>query len=100
MIIGNPPYNAWQLNENDNNKNRKYKEMDKRVSQTYSKDGTASNKNALADPYVKAIRWASDKIVNAGEGIVAFVSNSGFLENIAFDGVGNTSKKTLMPFTS
>ena len=30
VVIGNPPYNAWQLNENDNNKNRKYKVMDKR----------------------------------------------------------------------
>jgi predicted helicase len=85
VVIGNPPYNAGQLNENDNNKNRKYKVMDKRVASTYAKDSRASNKNALSDPYVKAIRWASDRI--GGEGIVAFVSNNSFLEQIAFDGM-------------
>jgi len=45
VIIGNPPYNAKQLNENDNNKNRKYKEVDWRVSQAYAKDSKATNKN-------------------------------------------------------
>ena len=85
VVIGNPPYNAWQLNENDNNKNRKYKVMDKRVGETYAKDSKATNKNALSDPYVKAIRWASDRI--GREGIVAFVSNNSFIENLAFDGM-------------
>lgn len=85
VVIGNPPYNAWQLNENDNNKNRKYKVMDKRVAETYAKDSKATNKNALSDPYVKAIRWASDRI--GDEGIVAFVSNSSFIESLAFDGM-------------
>ena len=85
MVIGNPPYNAWQLNENDNNKNRKYKEMDKEVSATYAKDSRATNKNALSDPYVKAFRWASNRI--GDEGIVAFVSNNSFIESLAFDGM-------------
>ncbi len=31
VIIGNPPYNVGQLNENDNNKNRKYAVIDKRI---------------------------------------------------------------------
>jgi len=85
VIVGNPPYNAWQLNENDNNKNRKYKVMDRRVAGTYAKESKATNKNALSDPYVKAIRWASDRIGN--EGIVAFVSNNSFVDNLAFDGM-------------
>src|SRR5213082_3503844 len=85
VIVGNPPYNAWQLNENDNNKNRKYKVMDRRVAGTYAKDSKATNKNALSDPYVKAIRWASDRI--GEEGIVAFVSNNSFVDNLAFDGM-------------
>ncbi|MFL6333130.1 MAG: type ISP restriction/modification enzyme [Pyrinomonadaceae bacterium] len=85
VVIGNPPYNAWQLNENDNNKNRKYKVLDKRVAETYAKDSKATNKNSLSDPYVKAIRWASDRI--GEEGIVAFVTNNSFIENLAFDGV-------------
>src|SRR5438128_1479953 len=85
VIVGNPPYNAWQLNENDNNKNRKYKVMDRRVAGTYAKVSKATNKNALSDPYVKAIRWASDRI--GDEGIVAFVSNNSFVDNLAFDGM-------------
>src|SRR2546430_7692834 len=85
VVIGNPPYNAWQLNENDNNKNRKYKVMDKRVAETYAKDSRATNKNALSDPYVKAFRWASNRI--GDEGIVAFVSNNSFIESLAFDGM-------------
>ena len=85
VIIGNPPYNVGQVNENDNNKNRKYATMDKRVRDTYSRDSKATNKNALADPYVKAVRWAADRI--GDEGIVAFVSNNGFLEGVAFDGM-------------
>ena len=87
VIIGNPPYNVGQVNENDNNKNRKYKEMDRRVADTYAKASKATNKNALSDPYVKAIRWASDKIKDTGEGIVAFVTNNSFLDQIAFDGM-------------
>jgi predicted helicase len=87
VIIGNPPYNANQQNENDDNKNRKYKVMDRRVAETYAKDSKATNKNALSDPYVKAIRWASDKIRDTGEGIVALVTNNSFIEDRPFDGL-------------
>jgi predicted helicase len=85
VIIGNPPYNVGQVNENDNNKNRKYKVIDERVRETYAKESKATNKNALADPYVKAIRWASDRI--GDEGIVVFVTNNSFLDGVAFDGM-------------
>ena len=85
VVIGNPPYNVGQINENDNNKNRKYPTMDARVTETYAKDSTASNKNKLSDPYVKAIRWASDRI--GEEGVVALVTNNSFLDNVAFDGM-------------
>ena len=85
VVIGNPPYNAWQQNENDNNKNRKYEEVDRRVAQTYSKDSKATLKNSLSDPYVKAFRWAADRIKD--EGIVALVTNNSFIDNIAFDGM-------------
>ncbi|HEX8248910.1 MAG TPA: type ISP restriction/modification enzyme [Pyrinomonadaceae bacterium] len=85
IVIGNPPYNVGQLNENDNNKNRKYPEIDARVAETYAKDSKATNKNALSDPYVKAIRWATDRIKD--DGIVAFVSNSSFIDKLAFDGM-------------
>lgn len=87
VIIGNPPYNSNQLNENDNNKNRKYRIMDQRVKETYVADGTATNINKWRDPYIKAIRWASDKIIEAGEGVVAFVSNNGFINDLSWDGM-------------
>ena len=85
VVIGNPPYNAWQVNENDNNKNRKYQIMDKLIQDTYVADSKATLKNALYDPYVKAIRWASERI--GDEGVVAFVTNNGFLDGVAFDGM-------------
>ena len=85
VIVGNPPYNVGQINENDNNKNREYPTMDSRVKETYSQDSAATNKNKLSDPYVKAIRWASDRIEE--EGVVAFVTNNSFLDGVAFDGM-------------
>lgn len=90
VVIGNPPYNVGQLNENDNNKNRKYQTknktgIDDRVAATYAKASKATLKNSLSDPYVKAIRWASDRI--GDEGVVAFVTNNTFIDGIAFDGM-------------
>ena len=85
VVIGNPPYNVGQVNENDNNKNRKYEAMDKLIAETYAKDSKATLRSQLYDPYVKAIRWALDRI--GTEGIVAFVTNNSFLEGLAFDGM-------------
>ncbi len=85
VVIGNPPYNAQQVNENDNNKNRKYETMDDRIADTYVTDSSATLRNKLYDPYVKAIRWASDRI--GEEGVVAFITNNSFLDGIAFDGM-------------
>ena len=85
VVIGNPPYNMGQVNENDNNKNRKYKTMDKRIAETYVKDSKAQLRTALYDPYVKAIRWGLDRIDE--EGAVALVTNNSFLDGIAFDGM-------------
>jgi len=87
VILGNPPYNAHQVNENDNQKNRKYEVMDTRVSETYAKDSQATNKNALSDPYIKSFRWASDRIVQTGEGIVAYISNNSFINDNLFNGM-------------
>ncbi len=85
VVIGNPPYNAGQVNENDNNKNRTYETMDKSIKDTYAKDSKATLRNKLYDPYVKAIRWALDRI--GEEGVVAFVTNNSFLDGVAFDGM-------------
>jgi predicted helicase len=85
VVQGNPPYNTNQADENDNNKNRKYPAIDGRIAATYAADSRATLRNKLSDPYIKAIRWASDRI--GQEGIVALVTNSGFLDAIACDGM-------------
>ena len=86
VVIGNPPYNAWQKSENDNNKNRKYPIIDQRIRETYAKDSEASNKNALSDVYVKFFRWATDRL-GRRDGIVCLVTNNSFIDLIAFDGM-------------
>ena len=83
VIVGNPPYNANQQNENDNNKNREYPQIDKRISETYIAASTAQ-KTKQYDMYKRFIRWASDRL--ADDGIIAFVSNSAFLDSRQDDG--------------
>ena len=85
VVIGNPPYNARQMDENDANKNRKYPELDRQIQETYAQASTATNKTALYDPYVKAIHWALNRIET--DGIVAFVTNHNFITGQAFDGM-------------
>jgi len=87
VIIGNPPYNVGQQNENDNNKNRKYKHIDDLVADYYAKHSSATNKNSLSDAYVKAFAWATERLQDREQGIIAFVTNNGFLEGIATDGM-------------
>ncbi len=95
VIIGNPPYNVGQQNENDNNKNRPYTVIDEKIRTTYAKDSRASNKNALSDMYVKFFRWAVDRLEDR-DGIVCFVTNNSFVNQIAFDGM---RKHLLQDFT-
>ena len=83
IIIGNPPYNANQQNENDNNKNREYPQIDRRIRETYIKQSTAQ-KTKQYDMYKRFIRWASDRL--ADDGIIGFVSNSAFLDARQDDG--------------
>ena len=85
VVIGNPPYNATQANEDDNNKNRRYKDLDRRITETYSLSSAATNKNALSDPYIKAIRWATDRIKT--EGVICLVTNNGFVDSSSADGL-------------
>lgn len=85
VIIGNPPYNVGQVNENDNNKNRKYDVIDKRIRETYAKDSNATLKNQLYDAYVRFWRWAVDRL-GGRPGIVCYITNNSFVDAYAFDG--------------
>jgi predicted helicase len=80
VIIGNPPYNAGQQSENDNNKNRDYEVVDKRIRDTYAKASDATLKNKLYDPYVRFFRWAADRL-DGKPGIICYVSNNSFVGN-------------------
>jgi len=90
VIIGNPPYNANQQNENDNNKNRAYAHIDRRIKETYIKASTAQ-KTKLYDMYVRFFRWASDRI--GDEGIVAFITNRSFIDAHTADGFRRVAAK-------
>ncbi|NNB05473.1 DEAD/DEAH box helicase [Pseudomonas fragi] len=85
VIVGNPPYSAGQASANDNNQNVIYPALDARIGNTYAAQSDAINKNALYDSYIRAIRWASDRIGNAG--IIGFVTNAGFVEANTSDGL-------------
>ena len=83
LIIGNPPYNAAQRNENENNKNREYPEVDKRVKTTFIKESTAQ-KTKLYDMYARFYRWSMDRLGDGG--MLAFITNRSFIDAGSFDG--------------
>lgn len=85
VIIGNPPYSAGQDSANDNNQNVAYPHLDSRIRNTYAERSSATNKNALYDSYIRAIRWASDRIGKSG--VIGFVTNAGFLQANTADGL-------------
>lgn len=84
VIIGNPPYSAGQKSENDNAKNLAYPSLDGKIRSTYAERSKATLKNALYDSYIRAFRWASDRIGNRG--VISFVTNGGWLEGGSMDG--------------
>lgn len=85
IIIGNPPYSAQQGSENDNNKNLAYPTLDSRIRDTYAEQSGAKLVKNLYDSYIRAIRWATDRIEDRG--IVAFVTNGSFLDANNMDGL-------------
>ncbi len=85
VIVGNPPYSDGQERENDNAKNLVYPKLDQRVEETYEADSSAQLRTSLRNSYVRAIRWASDRIGKAG--VIGFVTNGGWIEGRAADGL-------------
>lgn len=85
VVVMNPPYSAKQASANDDNQNLAYPRLDERIAATYADQSSGVNKNSLYDSYFRALRWASDRI---GErGLIAFISNSSFVEGNSADGV-------------
>lgn len=90
VIVGNPPYSVGQTSANDNNQNEKYAKLDAKIAETYAVGSTATNKNSLYDSYIRAFRWASDRLTD--DGILAFVTNGAFIDKNAMAGF----RKSLM----
>lgn len=85
VIIGNPPYSVGQKSENDNNDNLEYPHLDDRIRTTYAARSKATLSKGLYDSYIRAIRWASDRVGDSG--IIGFVTNAGFIEANSSDGL-------------
>lgn len=85
IVVGNPPYSLRQGNVDDDNANLAYPTLDSRIADTYAKRSTATNKNSLYDSYLRAFRWATDRIKD--HGVVAFVSNGGWIDGNTADGI-------------
>ncbi|WP_156520372.1 type ISP restriction/modification enzyme, partial [Rhodococcus sp. EPR-157] len=85
VIVGNPPYSVGQTSANDLNANIKYPTLDGRIEHTYAERSMGTNKNSLYDSYYRAYRWATDRVGETG--IVAFVSNGGWIDGNTASGV-------------
>lgn len=86
VIIGNPPYSVGQDSANDNAQNQHYEKLEARIADTYAAKTNATNKNAIYDSYIKAFRWSADRLENK-DGIIGFVTNAGWLDGNAMDGM-------------
>ena len=91
VIVGNPPYSVGQGDGNDNNQNLKYPMLDARIRDTYASESSATLKNSLYDSYIRAIRWATDRIGDSG--VIGFVTNAGFLDSNTADGLRKVLQK-------
>lgn len=85
VIIGNPPYSAGQKSANDNAANIDYPQLDASISATYAANSKSSNLQNLYDSYIRAFRWAGQRIGDAG--VMAFVSGSAWIERSFADGM-------------
>lgn len=84
VIVGNPPYSVGQKSGNDNNQNVAYEHLDSKLARTYVAKSKATLTRNAYDTYIKAFRWATDRI--GDNGVVGFVSNGAYLDSVALDG--------------
>lgn len=102
VIISNPPYSVGQRTANDNAQNQHYISLENRIIDTYAKGAAADNINSLYDSYIKAFRWSTDRFDikdSAGkktgerDGVIGFVTNAGWLDGNAMDGMRKCLEK-------
>ena len=78
-----PPYSVGQKSGNDNAQT--YPKLDARIADTYVANSETHMNSANYDSYIKAFRWASDRLTKDG-GIIAFVSNGAWLDSVSGSG--------------
>lgn len=93
VVMGNPPYSVGQKSANDNAQNQKYPDLDARVDESYAQGSTATNKNSLYDSYIKAFRWATDRIDPKNGGVIGFITNGSWIDGNAMDGFRKSLEK-------
>ncbi|MDR0568083.1 MAG: DEAD/DEAH box helicase family protein [Spirochaetaceae bacterium] len=86
VIMGNPPYSVGQKSANDNAQNQSYPKLEARIAETYVAASSANLNKAAYDSYIKAFRWASDRLDPENGGIIGFVSNGSWLDSNGLDG--------------
>ena len=86
VIVGNPPYSVGQKSANDNNQNDSYPTLDASIKKSFAdRSANGSRKMSLYDSYIRAFRWASDRLGDSG--VISFVSNAGWLRSLSTDGM-------------
>jgi len=93
VIMGNPPYSKGQKSANDNAQHQNYPRLNERIAETYAAETNATNKNAIYDSYIRAFRWSTDRLDPIHGGVIAFVSNSGWLDGSGMDGLRKVLEK-------
>ena len=93
VVVGNPPYSVGQKSANDNAQNQSYVKLEGRIADTYVALSEANLNKATYDSYIKAFRWASDRLDKTDGGVVAFVSNGAWLDNNGLDGFRKSIEK-------
>jgi len=92
VIMGNPPYSGRQKSQNDENENEVHAKLNKRIEQTYLSDTAATASHSVYDSYIKAIRWATDRLSNEN-GVIGFITQNSYIDNHSLDGVRKTLYK-------
>ena len=86
VIIGNPPYSIGQRSANDNAQNQSYPHLEQRIAETYVAKSKANLSKGIYDSYIKAYRWATDRLAPNEGGIIAFISNGAWIDGSSHDG--------------
>ncbi len=87
VIVGNPPYSIGQKSANDNAQNESYPTLESRIENTYVAQSEAALNKSAYDSYIKAFRWASDRLDEKEGGVIGFVTNGAWLDANGLDGM-------------